>query len=370
MATNFGFMPVTEGPRYFISYKSDDTGRVGEIARFLNQKGVPLWYDYGIEKGEKWSSEITRSIEASKAILLFVTKAMFAAEDTYVRKEFRIARGYGRKVNVVWLDDGAFGDVHTGIKDWFVDVEDLQGIRAVGLTAEQTAQRMIEELALSSGGRPQPPSPGFDLTIEEQLQRASVGDTVRFGQYPQGSAGEFLPIAWRVLEFRGGAALLLSEKLLDCKPYNNALDQVTWDDCSLRDWLDTAFVRMAFDYAQQKKLLTVTNENPDNPECDTKGGKPTKDRVFLLSIDEVSRYFLYDEHRKASVTPYAHRCGAWVDEKSGCSFWWLRSPGFSEFDAAYVDQNGEVDMDGLDVTDETEICEVCVRPALWIKMSS
>ena len=32
--------------------------------------------------------------------------------------------------------------------------------------------------------------------------------------------------------------------------------------------------------------------------------------------------------------------------------------------------NGEVDMDGLDVTDETEICEVCVRPALWVKMSS
>ena len=98
---------------------------------------------FGIEKGELWSREINRSIQDCEAIIVFASKTLFAYEDTYVRKEFRIARGYGRKVNVVWLDDVAFGDVHTGIKDWFVDVEDLQGIRAVGLTAEQTAQRMI-----------------------------------------------------------------------------------------------------------------------------------------------------------------------------------------------------------------------------------
>ena len=54
MAENFGFVPVGNGNRYFISYKSEDYRRVGEITRELNRYGVPMWYDYGIEKGERW----------------------------------------------------------------------------------------------------------------------------------------------------------------------------------------------------------------------------------------------------------------------------------------------------------------------------
>lgn len=57
-----GFLSVQKGRRYFISYKSEDSERVVEIARRLNEMGVPLWYDYGIEKGSAWSSEINRNI--------------------------------------------------------------------------------------------------------------------------------------------------------------------------------------------------------------------------------------------------------------------------------------------------------------------
>ncbi|MBQ5545053.1 MAG: toll/interleukin-1 receptor domain-containing protein [Clostridia bacterium] len=91
MATNFGFMPVLSGKRYFISYKSEDSERVGEITRKLNEMGVPMWYDYGIEKGKRWSVEINRNIEECEAFILFATKTLFAAEDTWVRKEFRLA---------------------------------------------------------------------------------------------------------------------------------------------------------------------------------------------------------------------------------------------------------------------------------------
>lgn len=58
MATNFGFEPVKTGERYFISYKTEDTERIGEIARCLNRMGVPMRYDYGIEEGKKWEAEI------------------------------------------------------------------------------------------------------------------------------------------------------------------------------------------------------------------------------------------------------------------------------------------------------------------------
>ena len=138
LATNFGFMPVLTGKRYFISYKNEDTARVGEITRRLNQMGVPMWYDYGIEKGERWSDEINRNIEECEAFILFATRKLFAAEDTWVRKEFRLASMSKKKKYVVWLDDlnpyENPNDVHSKLKAWFVDVDDLQGIRMAGKT--------------------------------------------------------------------------------------------------------------------------------------------------------------------------------------------------------------------------------------------
>ena len=51
MATNFGFNPVTEGKRYFISYKNEDAGKVAKIAFRLNEMGVP--------EGAWWSRRST-----------------------------------------------------------------------------------------------------------------------------------------------------------------------------------------------------------------------------------------------------------------------------------------------------------------------
>ena len=56
MSTDLGFMPVASGERYFISFKTEDAERVGEIARCPNGFGVPMWYDYGLEKGEEWEN--------------------------------------------------------------------------------------------------------------------------------------------------------------------------------------------------------------------------------------------------------------------------------------------------------------------------
>lgn len=165
VATNFGFMPVLEGKRYFISYKSEDSERVGEITRILNEMGVPMWYDYGIEKGERWTSEINRNIEECEAFILFASKVLFSVEDTWVRKEFRLANMSQKKKYVVWLDDinpyKNPKDVHSKLKDWFVDVDDLQGIKMAGKTVDQIAWSMVTEFHLIQGNKPQPPSPRY-----------------------------------------------------------------------------------------------------------------------------------------------------------------------------------------------------------------
>ena len=51
MAKDLGFLPVSSGERYFISYITEDARRVGNIVCCMNNHGVPMWYDYGIKRG-------------------------------------------------------------------------------------------------------------------------------------------------------------------------------------------------------------------------------------------------------------------------------------------------------------------------------
>lgn len=60
------------------------------------------------------------------------------------------------------------------------------------------------------------------------------GDKITFGQYPRGENGEVLPPEWRVLDVQVDKALLLTDKLIDYKPYNVQLIDITWENCTLR----------------------------------------------------------------------------------------------------------------------------------------
>ncbi|MGN0474524.1 MAG: leucine-rich repeat protein [Acutalibacteraceae bacterium] len=156
MATNFGFEPLTNGKRYFISYKTEDLMLVSSIARQLNAMGVPMWYDYGIEKGEKWNIEINKNIHDCEAVIMFATKCLFSSVDTYVRKEYRLASGYHKKIYVIWLEKVEFNDVNENLKDWFLDIEELQGINVVNKSVNEIAWTAVNEFNLEHGRTPQP----------------------------------------------------------------------------------------------------------------------------------------------------------------------------------------------------------------------
>jgi hypothetical protein len=76
---------------------------------------------------------------------------------------------------------------------------------------------------------PQPaPSPAPQPT---QTQAAPmVGSVIPFAGYD-----------WRVLEVKGGKALLISEKVLEAREYNNELKNITWAECTLRAYLNGDF---------------------------------------------------------------------------------------------------------------------------------
>ena len=194
--------------------------------------------------------------------------------------------------------------------------------------------------------------------------------TFNFGNYPQGEDGEEQPIEWRVLAVESGKALVISEKLLDCVEYNETRTEVTWETCTLRNWLNNDFISKAFSSSQQAKIITVTNQNPNNPEYDTKGGNATQDKIFELSIDEAKKYFRDDDDRIAVPTCYAKKQGCYVSddysltngEKKG--WWWLRSPGYNSLSAAYVDTDGYVTQGGYSVYNHYG----AVRPAFWLNL--
>ena len=164
-----------------------------------------------------------------------------------------------------------------------------------------------------------------------------------------------------MLEIKDGKALVVSKYDIDCQPYERAYTGATWETCSLRGWLNDEFLNTAFAKTEQAMIPTVMVSADKNPEYDTNPGNATQDKVVLLSIDEVNRY--YDSARCCEATAYAEAQGAY--EYSFCCWWWLRSPGSDRYSAAGVDVGGFFDYGGDGVYNG----DVAVRPAMWIDLT-
>lgn len=85
----------------------------------------------------------------------------------------------------------------------------------------------------------------YDKYKVEKLKVAKVGDYVFFGAYEQdnNTANGKENIEWLVLEVKDGKALVTSKYALDCKPYNTSYTDVTWENCTLRRWLNNDFIQ-------------------------------------------------------------------------------------------------------------------------------
>lgn len=206
--------------------------------------------------------------------------------------------------------------------------------------------------------------------LSKKLLTAKQNDSIFFGTYPQEAGNKRSSIKWFVLEKEGNTALIISEKALDCKQYNTfATDDITWETCSLRRWLNDTFFNEAFNAFEQARIKNTNVSADNNPKYRTSSGNATTDKVFLLSITEVEKYFSTDEERKCVPTEYAKANGAYTDSshtKGGAATccWWLRSPGSNQNIAAEVNLDGSVYFRG----DYVSYDNVCVRPAMWVSI--
>ena len=174
---------------------------------------------------------------------------------------------------------------------------------------------------------------------------------------------KYEPIKWRVLQSENGEAFLLSDVILDKQLYNENDKYVTWEKSSLRAWLNKKFIKRAFIDEEREKINITEIVNQDNPVDGTEGGNNTFDKIFLLSLSEVSEQ--QDGEKYGFLDDEIRACGKSDFSKTG-SWWWLRSPGSYSLDAAEVNDDGWVGRNGSRVDSSYG----GVRPALHLNLSS
>lgn len=207
-----------------------------------------------------------------------------------------------------------------------------------------------------------------EYLMEKKLKNLKVGDYVFFGSYEQdnntsnGAEG----IEWLVLDVEDGKALVISKYALDNKPYNTDDTEVTWETCSLRQWLNNDFVNTAFSDDEKELIPTVTVADDEDSEYSADPGNATQDQVFLLSVTEAGKYFSSASASKCKPTDYALANGVDVNSDIGYyCMWWQRSHQFSSTcRAAYITS------DGVRMGWELVNIDLPVRPAMWINLDS
>ena len=179
-------------------------------------------------------------------------------------------------------------------------------------------------------------------------------DSVFFGEYEQGNGRA--PIEWLVLEEREDSCLLISRQALELMKYHGSDEETTWENCDLREWLNSVFLIYAFTPEEREAiLLTEVDNSVGNEIFHVDGGNDTEDFIFLLSREEAKKWFPTEGERLCEPTRAAK-----TGSIGGYASWWLRTPGYDASLAEYVNFNGAI-LDG-----DVDRGFTAVRPALWV----
>jgi hypothetical protein len=208
----------------------------------------------------------------------------------------------------------------------------------------------------------------IDMTHNEKNDfPLGIGDVIKFGPYD-----------WSVLDVQEGKALIITEKVVEDRAYHETETDITWSDCTLRQYLNGEFYD-SFGASDKARIAATKNANRDNPWYGTRGGEDTTDKVFLLSLEEVVRYFgdsgqlqlVNRDESSAEIDELNSEIDDYYnEERTACdndmvdTMWWLRSPGSLSILAASVDDLGVIDVKGYGVFGNGG----GVRPALWLML--
>ena len=207
---------------------------------------------------------------------------------------------------------------------------------------------------------------------EPQYYRWSDTDSYHYFRYE--------PLRWRIIEINDDEIMLISDKLLDCVPYNRVSEAVNWQDSYLREFLNEEFYDRAFSVKEKEAIIEKKIRNDPNRSYNTDCGNTTADKVFVLSSEEVymdtkaARHGFYpytgvdDPAKRFRPTMYAMARGTWyspVEAYRGNGFWFMRTNGYSGSSVTYICDMGYIYEHGTDVScaDSGILPVICVDSA-------
>ncbi len=121
-----------------------------------------------------------------------------------------------------------------------------------------------------------------------------LGDIVLFGNYPLDFDGTVRAIEWEVtsVDLEKNSIMLMSKGVLNYVSYNEEAVPVTWENCSLRSWLNSVFFINAFDDVEKNRIVehpVVVAGNTVNDLVSIPEIQFPRDRVMTSEDVEVFR---------------------------------------------------------------------------------
>ncbi len=166
---------------------------------------------------------------------------------------------------------------------------------------------------------------------------------------------------------------LVADKALDDKKFNTTAEgNTTWENSSIRKWLNNEFINRAFTKEQQKLIISSNVNNSIS------GGNNTKDKVFLLSETEITNtkygFIANSEYnspaRRFEATTYAEANGLQIDEEiNTANLYWLRTPASEASSVEIVYWNGSIHSN-LKERNKVDYTRSGVIPAIKIKYNT
>ena len=192
----------------------------------------------------------------------------------------------------------------------------------------------------------------------EEIRQAGVGSRVHWGRYDMepGRPGRER-LTWLVIGKEEDRVHLLCERGIAGSWYHQKHQEVSWEECDLRNLLNSEAFTGMFSWQEAEDVI---------PE--------DGDLVTLLTVEEARKAFETDKDRELSITAVAEANGTNVNRMSKAnlwdmkgyrsSWWWLRG------------NNGEKEITAPIVTVDGEIRETekavnkpggAIRPVIWVK---
>ncbi len=239
------------------------------------------------------------------------------------------------------------------------------------------------------------------------LTDAKPGYVVEFGVYEQNKDTNdgAEPIEWYVLDVKDDKALLLSKYVLENMPYHKYEEEITWKNCTLREWLNGTFYENAFNAEEKQRIATTLLENVWNPWNVLAEYEYTEDKVFLPSMEDMlSGDYFYTEKAPESAAftfdgyfqtdaermvrgvyeeeQLTHNASGSVNDFDGMPYaaYWLRASSRVEYRSydekkenpylvvAGISFDGSLDTTAYNTIGNTYYDEKGVRPAIWVEL--